>query len=93
MSYILETGQDEVLETSEDTYDVICPYCNEHIENKNIISMPWGKDDELRIDCSHCKHNFEIRPQYKFKGFFIYSDDEQMEEYMEGNNNEIWSWI
>lgn len=88
MSYISETEQDEVLETSEDTYDIICPYCYKHIEYKSIISMPWGKDDELKVDCPHCKHNFEIRPRYKFKGFFVYSDDEQMEKYMEGNNND-----
>ena len=80
MSYFYETELDEVLEYTEDYY-VDCPYCKEeNIERINICSMPWNKDDELRVECPHCKKNFEIRPKYIFKGFFIYSDDEQMEE-------------
>lgn len=80
MSYWLETEQGEVLDYG-DIYYIDCPYCKkENIERIDEYRMPWGKDDELRIDCSNCKRNFEIRPKYKFEGFFIYSDDEQMEE-------------
>lgn len=79
MSYWLETEQDEVLEYSE-FYPIDCPYCNTtNIEHIDKCRMPWGEDDELRIECPNCKKNFEIRSKYKFEGFFIYSDDEQME--------------
>ena len=45
--------------------------------------MPWRQDEELIIECPYCENDFEIRPKYKFEGFFIYSDDEQMEKYKE----------
>ncbi len=80
MSYWIETEQEEVLNCGE-FYSFDCPYCKEEIiEPIEQSRMPWGIDDEIRIDCPHCKKNFEIRPKYKFEGFFIYSDDEQMKE-------------
>ena len=79
MSYWLETQQEQIFNDGE-IYYINCPYCEEEdIENIDECRMPWGIDDELRIECPHCKKNFEIRPKYKFEGFFIYSDDEQME--------------
>lgn len=85
MSYLYETEQDEILDYG-DTYFIDCPYCKEEsIEQIEMHNMPWGSDGEIRIECPHCKKNFEIRPKYIFKGFFIYSDDEQMEE-SEANN-------
>lgn len=78
MSYIFETERDEVLEYGSETYYINCPYCGaENIETRSICAMPWGTDDEERIDCPKCGKNFEIRPKYKFEGFFIYTDDEQ----------------
>lgn len=80
MSYWIETEQGKVIDIGE-IYYIDCPYCEEeNIEKIDICSMPWGEDNELRIECPNCKRNFEIRPKYKFEGFFIYSDDEQMEE-------------
>ena len=80
MSYWLETESEEVLDCGE-IYYIDCPYCKEeNIETIDKCRMPWGEDDELRIECPHCKKNFEIRPKYKFEGFFIYSDDEQRED-------------
>ena len=80
MSYWIATEQDEVLDYG-DVYIMDCPYCNKtNIERINKCRMPWDKDDELRIECPNCKKNFEIRPKYKFEGFFIYTDDEQMEQ-------------
>ena len=87
MSYWLETEQGEVLDCG-DIYYIDCPYCNEEsIEHLEVTQMPWGEDSEMRIECPHCKKNFEIRPKYLFKGFFIYSDDEQMEECEENDEN------
>ena len=79
--YSFETEQSEILEELEDTYIVDCPYCGEEsIEQFNICSMPWEIDDELRVECPKCNKNFEVRSKYKFNGFYIYTDDEQMEE-------------
>ena len=81
MSYFYETEQDEVIEFGKDNYSVDCPYCGQtDIEHFCITQMPWNVDDELRVECPHCKKNFEIRPKYKFAGFFIWIDDEQMDE-------------
>ena len=33
-----------------------------------------------RSECPYCENEFEIRPKYKFDGFFIYSNDKQMEK-------------
>lgn len=80
MSFFRETKQREVLEFAEDEYTVDCPYCNaEDIECLGITSMPWNIDDEIRIECPKCHKTFEIRPEYKFEGFYVWSDDEQME--------------
>ena len=51
------------------------------IEQISISAMPWGIDDEIEIECPNCKNKFEIRPKYKFQGFFTYSDDEIMEKF------------
>lgn len=72
-----------MLEVASDIYGVPCPYCKKHLESIECISMPWRQDEELIIECPYCENDFEIRPKYKFEGFFIYSDDEQMEKYKE----------
>lgn len=80
MSYWLETESEEVFDYG-DTYFIDCPYCGrQNIEHIDKGRMPWRIDDELRIECPHCKKNFEIRPKYHFIGFFTYSDDEQKEQ-------------
>ena len=77
MSYTFETEEDEILECGE-MYYIDCPYCGaENIERRDVCSMPWRVDDEERIVCPKCNKNFEIRPKYRFTGFYIYTDDEQ----------------
>ena len=80
MSYISETEQDALIDYGE-IYYIDCPYCGAaNIETKDICSMPWGIDDEERIECPKCGKNFEIRPKYRFEDFYIYTDDDQMDD-------------
>ena len=80
MSYTSETEQDEVSYYGE-TYHIDCPYCGaKEIEVRDVCAMPWGMDDEEEIECPECKKTFEIRPRYRFRGFFVYTDDDQMDD-------------
>lgn len=80
MSYWLETEKNEVEQYGTDFYSIVCPYCENEIEFRDISQMPWAEDSEEEIICGKCHKHFEIRPKYKFLGFFVYTDDEQSEE-------------
>ena len=67
MSYWVETEKGEVESYGTDSYAIECPYCS--------------KDSEEEFICPDCNKHFEIRPKYKFLGFYVYTDDEQ-----EGSN-------
>ena len=77
MSYWIETEKEEVEQYGTDFYSIVCPYCNEDIEFRDVSRMPWGEDTEEEFICPSCNKHFEIRPKYKFLGFFVYTDDEQ----------------
>ena len=79
MSYWLETEKEEVEQYGTDFYAIVCPYCNNEIEFRDVSQMPWGEDTEEEFICPSCNKHFEIRPKYKFLGFYIYTDDEQEE--------------
>ena len=79
MSYWLETEKGEVEKFGTEHYVIECPYCAEQIEFRDISQMPWGEDTEEEIVCKNCNKHFEIRPQYKFLGFYYFTDDEQEE--------------
>lgn len=79
MSYWLETEQDEVQQIYDEVYGIDCPYCKKEVEHKDICSMPWENDTEEEFICPHCNKHFEVRPKYKFLGFYYYTDDEQLE--------------
>ena len=75
MSFVLETEHKE-LKRYNDTYYIDCPYCEEKsIEIIDMGNMPWGEDDELVITCPKCNNTFNIKPKYKFQGFYVYADD------------------
>lgn len=80
MSYWIEEERGEVSETGIETYGIECPYCGEQLETYDVCRMPWGMDTEEEIKCSNCNRTFEIRPKYKFEGFYYYVDIEQIEE-------------
>lgn len=80
MSYWLETERGEVEQYGIDLYAIVCPYCKNEIEFRDISQMPWQEDSEEEIVCQKCSKHFEIRPKYKFIGFFVYTDDELEEQ-------------
>ena len=80
MSYWIETEKEEVEEYGTSAYVIICPYCGSNVEFKDISQMPWAEDSEEEFVCRKCNKHFEIRPKYKFLGFYYYTDDEQESE-------------
>ena len=36
--------------------------------------MPWGIDDVDDYTCPNCGKTFEVKPRYKFEGFYVYTD-------------------
>ena len=80
MSYFIEEECGEVESYGTELYGLICPYCKTELESKDVCSMPWTMDSEEEIECTSCHKRFEIRPKYKFEGFYYYVDMEQIEE-------------
>ena len=69
----MDCERDKVEECGED-YWIVCPKCEHEVEIKNICEMPWGVDDVDDYTCPKCGKTFEVKPRYKFEGFYVYTD-------------------
>ena len=65
----------EQCEKCGEDYFIDCPKCGEVVEVLNVCQMPWCDGDGDIYECPHCGKRFEVKPKYKFLGFYTYTDE------------------